>query len=756
VFSPQASTYSAALDVAITSATSGATIRYTTDGSTPTAASGTVYAAPIPITASLTLKAVAYRSGWTTSSVTSGDYTIAPLVAAPQFSPAPGMYIDPQDVTISTTTPGAAIRYTTDGSTPTTTNGTVYTAPVHIPVGSLTLKAVAYQAGWTTSFVTSGLYEIGPLVTAPEFSPAAGAYLDPQDVAITTVTAGATIRYTTDGSTPTDTIGALYAAPVHIAATLTLKAVAYRVGWRTSTVTSGAYTIGPLVTAPVFSPSPGSYTSAQDITMTTSTPGAAIRYTTDGSTPTDTSGTVYAAPVHLAASTTLKAVAYRTGWTTSDVTSGEYVIAQTVAAPAFSVPPGMYASAKDVSITTATTGATIRYTTDGSTPTDTVGTLYTAPVRVARSLTLKAVAYRVGWTTSPVTTGEYRRVGVSAGTYHTILAKADGTVWTWGGNYEGQIGDGTTTSRPTPMPVSGLSGVVAVAAGYYHSVALKSDGTLWAWGRNMFGQLGDGTATQRLTPVQVLGISGVTAVAGGANSTYALKSDGTVWAWGNNFEGQLGDGTKTDHYSPVQVQGLSDVTAIAAGELHAAALRSDGTVWTWGSNVFGALGDGTTTSRLTPGVVPSLSGMTGIAADGFHTAAVKDDGTLWTWGSGSYGELGNGSRPMLWPTPVQALGLTAVAAADAGSYHTLALINDGTLWACGFNFFGELGDGTTTDRAIAVPVLGMSSVVATGASYYHTVAIVNDGTVWAWGHNFDYQLGDGTTTDSPTPVQVIR
>jgi alpha-tubulin suppressor-like RCC1 family protein len=111
---------------------------------------------------------------------------------------------------------------------------------------------------------------------------------------------------------------------------------------------------------------------------------------------------------------------------------------------------------------------------------------------------------------------------------------------------------------------------------------------------------------------------------------------------------------------------------------------------------------------------------------------------------------------MLWPTPVQALGLTAVAAADAGSYHTLALINDGTLWACGFNFFGELGDGTTTDRAIAVPVLGMSSVVATGASYYHTVAIVNDGTVWAWGHNFDYQLGDGTTTDSPTPVQVIR
>ena len=231
--------------------------------------------------------------------------------------------------------------------------------------------------------------------------------------------------------------------------------------------------------------------------------------------------------------------------------------------------PGLYASAKDVAITTMTTGATIRYTTDGSTPTDTVGTLYTAPVRVAESLTLKAVAYRAGWTTSSVTTGEYKRVGISAGIFHTILAKADGTVWTWGGNYEGQIGDGTTTSRPTPAQILGISGVVAVAAGYYHSVALKSDGTVWAWGRNMFGQLGDGTTTQRLAPVQVVGISGVTAVAGGENSTYALKSDGTVWAWGRNSEGQLGDGTRTDRYSPVQVQGLSGVLAIAAGEVHA-------------------------------------------------------------------------------------------------------------------------------------------------------------------------------------------
>ena len=756
VFNPGAGTYSAVLDVTITTTTSGATIRYTTDGSTPTTTSGTVYAAAVHIADTMTLKAIAYRSGLTTSAVVTAPYTIAPLVAAPAFSPVAGTYNDPQDIVLSTSTTGAAIRYTTDGSAPTDTNGTLYTAPVHVAVGSLTLKAVAYRAGWTTSVVTSGDYAIGPLVTAPAFSPVPGTYIDPQDIAVSTPTAGASIRYTTDGSAPTDTIGILYTGPVHLADSTTLKAVAYRAGWRTSSVASGVYTIGLHVAAPAFTPGPGTFTSVQDIIIATATAGASIRYTTDGTTPTEAVGALYTAPVRLSASATLKAVAYRTGWTTSTVTSGDYAIGLTVVAPAFSVAPGLYASAKDVAITTVTTGAAIRYTTDGSTPTTTTGTLYAGPVRVASSLTLKAVAYRAGWTTSSVTVGEYKRVGIAAGIYHTILAKADGTVWTWGGNYEGQIGDGTTTSSPTPEQIPGISGVVvAVAAGYYHSVALTSDGTLWAWGRNIFGQLGDGTTTQRLAPVQVVGISGVTAVAAGENSTYALKSDGTVWAWGRNYEGQLGDGTKTDQYLPVQVQGLSGVQAIAAGEIHGVALTTGGTVWAWGFNLYGALGDGTTTSQLTPVQASSLSAVVGIAANGYHTAAVVNDGTLWCWGNGVYGELGIGDRPTVFPTPAEALGLTSVAAAIAGSHHTIALIDDGTLWACGYNFYGQLGDGTNTDQPVAVPVPGISSVVTAGASFYHTVAIAADGTVWAWGHNYDHQLGDGTTTDRSTPVQII-
>ncbi len=325
LLSPQAGTYSSALDVAITTATSGATIRYTTDGSEPTTTGGTAYTAPVHVDSTLILKAVATRTGWTTSAVVSGQYTIEPLVAAPVFSPGPGTYMLAQDVTITTATTGAEIRYTTDGSTPTAASGTLYAGPVPIPE-SLTLRAVAFRAGWTTSIVISGQYLIGPQVAAPAFAPGPGTYGGPQDVAISTSTAGAAIRYTTDGSTPTAVLGTLVTAPVHIAGSLTLKAVAFQAGWRNSPVTSGEYTIGFEVAAPAFDPAPGTYESAQDVAITTATSGAAIRFTVDGTTPSESVGTVYAAPVHVAETLTIKAVAYRAGWTTSAIASALFTI----------------------------------------------------------------------------------------------------------------------------------------------------------------------------------------------------------------------------------------------------------------------------------------------------------------------------------------------------------------------------------------------------------------------------------------------
>ncbi len=754
VFSPQAATYSAEIDVAISTSTAAATIRYTTDGSAPTETAGTVYAGPVHVAADLTLKAVAYRTGWTTSAVTSGDYVIAPLVAAPVFSPPAGEYLTAQDVVLATATDGASIRYTTDGSTPTAANGTLNAGPVHV-ASSLVLKAAAFRDGWTASPVTSGEYLIGPLAEAPAFAPPPGEYEAAQDVAMSTATAGASIRYTTDGSTPTETAGTLYAGPVHLAASATLKAVAFGTGLRTSAVAAGAYTIGFFVLAPEFTPGPGTYQEPQDVAIATATAGATIRYTLDGSTPTETAGTLYTGAVRLAESATLKAVAYRAGWTTSPVATGQYEIGPAVAAPQFGVPPGFIGSAVEVAVTTTTAGASIRYTTDGSTPSATAGTLYAAPVRIDRSLTLRAVAYRTGLGTSAVTAGEYKRVGVAGGRFHSVLAGSDGGVWTWGGNYEGQLGDGGTSPRRTPALVTGISGVVAAAAGHYHTVALKGDGTVWAWGRNLYGQLGDASNSQRLAPGAAVGIGDVIAVAAGENHTYALKGDGTVWAWGSNSDGQIGDGTTTDRYFAVQVQGLVGVTAIAAGDRHGAALKSDGTVWTWGHNGFGQLGDGSTTTRLVAAQVPGLTRVTGLAAGGFHTVAVKDDGTIWSWGSGSYGELGNGTQAMTTPAPVQALGLTTAAAVAAGSYHTVAVLDDGTARAFGLNYFGQLGDGTNINRSAAVVVAALpAGIVAVAASLDHTLAVLNDGSVWAWGHNLDFQLGDNTNTDRWSPVRV--
>ena len=295
-------------------------------------------------------------------------------------------------------------------------------------------------------------------------------------------------------------------------------------------------------------------------------------------------------------------------------------------------------------------------------------------------------------------------IAVAAGKYHRLALKSDGTVWAWGDNEYGQLGDGTSgefAGKYTPVQVISLSGVIAVAAGWYHSLAVKSDGTVWAWGYNRYGRLGDGSTTQRDTPVQVSGLSGVIAVAGGWAHSLALKSDGTVWAWGFNEYGQLGDGTSGEFEgksTPVQVIGLSGVIAIAGGEEHSLALKSDGTVWAWGSNGDNQLGDGThgeLESKSTPVQVISLSGVIAIAGGEDHSLALKSDGTVWAWGYNGSGRLGDGTTDARL-TPVQVSGLSGVIAVGAGNKHSLAVKSDGTVWAWGYNGSGQLGDGTTS------------------------------------------------------------
>jgi len=304
-----------------------------------------------------------------------------------------------------------------------------------------------------------------------------------------------------------------------------------------------------------------------------------------------------------------------------------------------------------------------------------------------------------------------------------------------------------------------LTGATAIGAGNEHALAVVSGGNVIAWGKNDFSQLGDDTYPYRIGPVFVPGISNAVAVDGGFVHSLALKSDGTVWAWGSNYDGELGDGTTTKRKTPGPVSGLTNVTAISVGLAHNVALRSDGTVWSWGLNDWGQLGDGSNTTRLTPVQVPGLSGVIMVSAGAEHTAVVKDDGTVWTWGRNQTGQLGDGSQTSR-NLPVQVSGLAGVtkvaAGGGQGGAHTLALKNDGTVWAWGYNGAGALGDGTFMPRTTPVQTLNLSNVIAIAAGRDHSVALRNDGTVWNWGTDFQGQLGQfQRVVDQNQPIQTL-
>jgi alpha-tubulin suppressor-like RCC1 family protein len=380
-------------------------------------------------------------------------------------------------------------------------------------------------------------------------------------------------------------------------------------------------------------------------------------------------------------------------------------------------------------------------------------------------------SYAVRLTAGATTGGPYVLTATYAGASATaefyVTARPPGTVVLRGCGYNlsGQLGDGSvSTIRLWPVE-SLVHYAVRVAAGEKHSLAVKTNGTVWAWGDNKYGQLGDNTTVQApfmqappirdvTVPVQVLGLSGVTNVAAGYSHSLALKTDGTVWAWGYNSYGQLGDNSIDQKNAPVQVSGLSGVTNVAGGYNHSLAVKTDGTVWAWGYNVRGQLGDNTTVQKNAPvKVLGGLSNVTAVAAGYAHNLALKTDGTVWAWGWNNYGQLGDNSTDQK-NAPVQVSGLSGVTNVAAGYAHSLALKTDGTVWAWGYNGRGQLGDNTTSNRLIPVQVSGLSNVTAVAAGKYHSLALKTDGTLWAWGYNGSGQLGDGTVTNRLTPVQV--
>ena len=349
---------------------------------------------------------------------------------------------------------------------------------------------------------------------------------------------------------------------------------------------------------------------------------------------------------------------------------------------------------------------------------------------------------------------------IAVGGSHTCALTSAAGVKCWGDNHWGELGDGTTTSRLTPVAVSGLaSGVQAVAANGNYTCVLTRAGGVKCWGVNTYGELGDGTTTDRHTPVAVSGLtSGVNEIAVGEYHACALTSKGGVKCWGSNYGGELGDGTTTDRHTPVAVSGLaSGVSAIAVGLYHTCVVASKGAVRCWGDNEVGELGDGTTTERHIPVAVPGLAtGVTAIAAGDAHTCALTSPGGVECWGVNPSGEFGNGTTTDS-STPVAVSGLAGdVAAIVVSSSHTCTLTNEGGVECSGDNEEGQLGDGSTIERHIPVAVSGLASgVTAIAAGELNTCALTSAGAVECWGFNAVGELGDGTTVDSHKPVGVI-
>jgi len=463
------------------------------------------------------------------------------------------------------------------------------------------------------------------------------------------------------------------------------------------------------------------------------------------------------------------------------------------------------------------------------------------------------------WINNPIQVGSATNwASVSAGSGYTVAIKTNGTLWVWGRNLEGQLGDGTNVNRWSPKQIGVATNWASISAANFHTLAIKTDGSLWAWGGNNSGQLGDGTTVDKNTPSKIGSTTDWAKVITGYQHTMAIKTDGSLWAWGANYVGQLGDGTNISKKSPVQTGTATNWKSVTAGGYHTIALKTNGSLWAWGGNNYGQLGDGTTVDKNIPLQIGTATNWAiATAGEYYHSLALKTDGSLWAWGSNNVGQLGDGTTvdknsplQIVCPcTPTSSTttfsncgsylwngntyissgtyaktGLTNAEGCDStailnltikqltssttnitittsqlpyswngynynfagnytahltnavgcdsaatlnltvvsgcfkkvivGDYHTVAIKTDGTLWAWGHNYFGQLGDGTTVTKISPVQIGTANDWASVNNSFDYTIALKTDGTLWAWGYNFYGQLGDGTGITRKSPVQI--
>jgi alpha-tubulin suppressor-like RCC1 family protein len=742
-FSTASGTYESDLSIVITCATPGAAIHYTTDGTEPQLTSPSVASGgTVAVTRSLTLKARAWKDPMPPSNLAVETYTLH--VPNPTLMPPPGDYDTPQTVTVTFSALAESAHYTTNGVEPTVNDPSIASGGT-IPVEQTqTLWVATMRSGWQNGG-GPGSYRLA--VLAPTLTPPSGTYSAPQTVTVAVTTPGATIHYTSDGTNPTTSSPTIESGgTVFIDHNATLKAIALRADLLPSQVATAGYVFRPIT--PVATPAGGTHVGPQWINLATPTPEAVIRYTVDGTLPMANSP-LYQSPILVEATTLLRFVALREGWSASNLGSAAYTIeAALVAVPSFNPPPGSYTTTRQVTVSCATPGSVIHYTLTGADPTEADPVVQSgSAIVIDHTAVLKARAWLPGVSQSAVRKGTYAITGaVSSGGNFTLILRSDGSVWAFGSNDDGQLGNGTNASSATPVPVTGLTDVVAISAGATHGLALKGNGTVWAWGHNGAGQLGDGTNSARNVPFQTVGLPPVTAISAGSFHSLALAApSGEAWAWGENGYGQLGDFTTVTSLTPVRVKSVPAFVRIAGGGDHSLGLTASGFVWSWGRNQRGQLGRNTSSDQsAVPASVPTLTGVSDIDAGAWISVALRTDGSssgvAWEWGNYI-------DAVVALPVPLERRDIADVTAVSAGGRHYQVLKSDSTVWAWGANWGGALGDGSDgASRPDAAPVQNVFGIVEMDAGHDRGVALGADGSVWSWGL--------GVLGPEPTPAKL--
>jgi alpha-tubulin suppressor-like RCC1 family protein len=349
---------------------------------------------------------------------------------------------------------------------------------------------------------------------------------------------------------------------------------------------------------------------------------------------------------------------------------------------------------------------------------------------------------------------------VSEGAVHTCGVTKDDVAYCWGFNYYGQLGDGTITDRYTPVAVTGGLRFRHVSAGSDYTCGITTDNLAYCWGDRQYGELGDGTTSddfRRLTPFAVVGGRLFAFVRAGHFHTCAVTSAGVAFCWGLNDFGQLGDGT--EYYarnSPVPVAGGLTFSRVVPGTDHTCGWTTANKAYCWGQNDEGQLGDGTTTQRVTPTAVLGSRRFHQVVAGGSHTCGVTTSNVAYCWGRNRWGQLGDG-------TQTRRLGPVVVAGGHqfdglaAGAEHSCGVTTGGVAYCWGHNTDGQLGVGSDAVRRVRPTAVAGGlhfNGVSAGADSRHTCGVTTDDRAYCWGWNFRGQLGDGTTTSRRTPVAV--